>query len=216
MDKKLKNCILFGHLAALGDFYPLSIYVNPSDVKDQLQEFEDDWKEYNPKKVGFRRFGLSVTSLDGGLGGVPDLTSVFEYNKEHGSNYDELSFNQPTKVFKNVTAINPVLDPFGENIGRSHFLKFGEGGFFPFHRDSQFLGEDTFRIFVPLYMHGLRDFVFILGDKMITLEAGTAYFINTKIQHALFSFCEESIHLVINVALNEETVNKVVDLLVAN
>lgn len=214
-SKEYKNCILFSHLANLGNYFPLDIFIEPFQVQEQLQGFEDSWVEYNPKKKGFRRYGLSVTSLDGGLSGVPDLTSVYEYNLANNTNHDELSFRVRTAVYNSVAALRPLFDEFNESIGRTHFLKFDEGGFFPFHRDSQFFGEDTFRLFVPLHMHGQREFVFLLGDEILKLESGRVYFINTKIEHAVFSFCENSVHLVMNVELSESTVKKVVDLLIA-
>ena len=47
----------------------------------EMEPFKDEWKPYNVRKPN-NRWGLSITSLDGGLSGIPDLDSVYEYNKK--------------------------------------------------------------------------------------------------------------------------------------
>ena len=48
------------------------------------------WKYYQPHKPGYNRYGLSVTSLDGGYSGEPDLMSLREYYQRTGKSYTEI------------------------------------------------------------------------------------------------------------------------------
>ena len=66
------------YLSSLGDIVPLDFTVDILKVKEQLKQFKNDWKQYNPRK-SIDRQGLSITSLDGGLSGIPDLDSLFVY-----------------------------------------------------------------------------------------------------------------------------------------
>ena len=50
----------------------------------ELEPFKDEWKRYNPRKTENNRWGLSVTSFDGGLSGYPDLDSLLNYEQETG------------------------------------------------------------------------------------------------------------------------------------
>jgi hypothetical protein len=200
---------LYHHLISGGNHYPLVLETDRYQVHRELERFTNDWKIYNPAKPNFRRFGLSLTSLDGGLSGEKDLTSLRELNRQLGTSYDEMAFRKLTPVYECCPSIRPLVDPFLPFLGRSHFLRFGVGGFFPYHRDSFAPEADTFRIFVPLHLGSARDFIFLLGNERLNLEPGRAYFINTRKEHALFSLEENSVHLVLNVELNKECVEAV-------
>lgn len=63
----------------------------------QLQDFENDWKQYNPRKP-IARWGLSLTSLDGGMTGNPDLDSLFEFNRLNGTKYGESGGHLPSNL----------------------------------------------------------------------------------------------------------------------
>tara|TARA_B100001057_G_C22729505_1_gene903164 strand:+ start:556 stop:834 length:279 start_codon:yes stop_codon:yes gene_type:complete len=56
---------------------------NSHKMMEELKPFNNDWKRYNPNKPN-NRWGLSITSLDGGLSGIPDLTSLKTYEEETG------------------------------------------------------------------------------------------------------------------------------------
>ena len=198
---------LFQELTQLGNVVSLEPLVDHLDLNRELEPFASDWKPYNPAKGNFHRWGLAVTSLDGGLSGDPDLTSLREYNKIHGTQLDEMSFCELTPVYKACPSMHALVDPFLPFLGRSHFLKFGTGGFFPYHRDGVGATKSqTFRIFVPLYLRSARDFVFLLGNDRIHLERSRAYFINTYMEHAVISLDEDSVHLVLNVRICAESV----------
>ena len=78
----------YNSLLSFGDLIPLKIKCDVNRLFNEVKEFT--YSQYNPRK-DISRYGLSITSLDGKLGGV-DLDSIKEYNKENNTNYDELSF----------------------------------------------------------------------------------------------------------------------------
>lgn len=202
-----KNELLYHSLSSMGEYFPLSTYISPELVKTQLEEFENQWKVFNPSKPQCNRFGLSVTSLDGGLSGIPDLTSIAEYNNLNNTKLNEVDFNLTTEVFRKCTAIHDLLLPFSQSLGRTHFIKLHEGSFFPYHRDCYTKFDNTFRIFVPLYTSTPRDFIFLMGMRRVELYSGTPYFVNARIEHALASMDNNSISLIANIKLSFDSIN---------
>ena len=71
---------------------------------EELKPYNNDWKPYNVRKPN-NRWGLSITSLDGGLSGIPDLDSLYEYNKD---NNVEIT-NQDIKTYTSVYETMPTL-----------------------------------------------------------------------------------------------------------
>jgi len=161
-----------------------------------------NWIQYNPRKI-VNRFGCSITSLDGNDLGVPDLDSLVEFNKENGTNHKELDFKSPTKHAEPFKEFLQDLD-----CGRSHFLKIGAGGFFPWHRDNDLY---TFRIIYTVQGCSSNELVWIHNDKVLELQNQKWYYINTKKKHCLFSFTE-SIMAVFNVQLSITNFKKVTKL----
>lgn len=163
-----------------------------------LIDNKDKWKQYNPRKSN-NRFGMSVTSIDGGYSGVPDLDSLLEYNKEHNTNYHEKDFSVRTDIAKQIPELNPLLDSF-ETIGRCHFLRMDSGGFFPPHRDNgPIMPAPTFRIIVPLSNTNKQQWKWIQEDRILPLQTGRTYCINTSKEHSVFSFVDNCCMLVMNV-----------------
>lgn len=163
---------------------------------------------YNPRK-SIERYGLSITSADGGMSGRPDLDSLLEYNKENNTNYAETDFVVPTPVF-DYPDLKKLIDPWKDNIYRSHVLKLAPGGFFPVHRDSNNLNVDTFRLIVPLENCQFPNTIFLLEDRILQWKPGTLYFLNTLKMHTLFNASMSSSYwIVFNVFLNETTASSI-------
>ncbi|MBX3032387.1 MAG: hypothetical protein KF865_00555 [Bdellovibrionaceae bacterium] len=78
-DNAIKRLLLLQAMSALGPAVELGFHIDAGQFERDLQAFQGDWKPYNPRK-NIARQGLSLTSLDGGLGGIPDLDSLMEYN----------------------------------------------------------------------------------------------------------------------------------------
>jgi len=196
----------YNSLLSFGDLIPLKIKCDVNRLFNEVKDFT--YSQYNPRK-DISRYGLSITSLDGKLGGV-DLDSIKEYNKENNTNYDELSFKEFTDVYFASKEIQKVCHPFLGHIGRSHILHLDEGGFFPPHRDLPVYVEqqNSLRILVPLKGCNPPELYFMYEDKPLHFEHGRAYFLNTNKAHNLFAF-KDSYMIVLNIETNE-TVYKII------
>ena len=208
MRKLLIDSKLILYLSSLGDIVPLDFTIDISKVKKQLEQFQNDWKQYNPR-TPIDRQGLSITSLDGGLSGIPDLDSLFLYNQKYNTDITEKEINIKTDVANKVFAIHPILDIF-KTLGRSHFIRLNSGGFFPPHRDGKILNVTCFRIITLCHNCSPTKFSFVYEDKLIKLEPGRPYFVNTRKTHSVFSYADDSVQCVLNVPLTEDNYNSVV------
>tara|TARA_S200000501_G_scaffold378765_1_gene443460 strand:- start:68 stop:712 length:645 start_codon:yes stop_codon:yes gene_type:complete len=208
MEKQSINSDLLLHLSSLGDIFPLDFKLDIQKLQVELEQFKDDWKEYNPRKPN-NRYGLSITSLDGGLSGIPDLDSLFEYNKQHNTSITEASINIKTPVNANISVIQRLLSIF-DTLGRSHFIRLNKGGFFPPHRDGKILDVTCFRIITLCQNCNPNQFQFIYEDKVVNLEPGRPYFVNTRKTHSVFSFVDDSVQCVLNIPLTENNYKAVI------
>jgi hypothetical protein len=183
---------------------------NTGQIK-QILDKHPGWKYYQQHKPGYNRYGLSVTSLDGNYSGEPDLYSLREYYKNTGKSYTEGDFKRRTNIVQFLPELNEFLDFFEPNLGRTHFLRLDKGGFFPPHRDNGALVQSpTFRILVPIHNFGVNDMKWIQDEKVLNLQVGATYFINTTKIHSLFSFVDSCYMLVLNVVSEEIILNKMV------
>jgi hypothetical protein len=169
------------------------------------------WKYYQPHKPGYNRWGLSVTSLDGGFSGEPDLYSLREYHKMTGKSYNEIDFKKRTSIVEFFPEMNELLDFFEPGLGRVHFLRLDRGGFFPPHRDNGANPNvNTFRVLVPINNFSTHQMKWIQEEKILDLHIGHFYFINTTKIHSLFSFTDNCIMLVLNISWTDDILNKMV------
>jgi len=204
MDKETQLYML---LATYGLQIPLTLSMADAKFIPQWTEEKFKYVQYNTKRPDIRREGLSITSLDGGVSGRPDLDSL--YKADGIDRWSEMDFNVRTPVADHPE-IKKLLDHFGNNVGRSHILKINPGGYFPPHRDFRKKLFDTFRIIVPLLNTDYPSFTFMLEDKVLNWETGRPYFLDTSKQHHLFNcYSEPSYWIVLNVATNEESVEQV-------
>ena len=204
----MENYLMGWHetLASYGDQIKLNLSFNSSKFVDWTEE-RFKYVRYNPRK-DINRWGLSITSLDGEVTGIPDLDSLKEYNKENGTTYNERDFNVPTLVLENEE-LKRVTDPWKDYLFRSHVLKLGPGGFFPPHRDIMSPYPSSFRLISPLT--SVNGAFFILDEKILNWDVGHLYYLNTAKSHTLFNTSmRPSYWLVLNVDLNEETVTNVI------
>lgn len=210
-----KRLSLYHQLFLYGDFQPLKFKLDSDLVKNQLSAFKNDWVIYNKHKGDTGRLALSVTSLDGGMSGEPDLQSLMEFSKRTGKIYSENDFNTPTPVYKNCTGLHEILNYFDGGLGRCRIVKFREGGFFPPHRDMsiKYQVPDYFRIFIPLSNTGENELYFIYDDKKIKYEVGRAYLFNALKTHSVFSFTNEAVTFAISLKLNQRNIQLAIDAL---
>jgi hypothetical protein len=197
----------YAMLTQYGNIYPLDVKID--DCKSLVKWTENNFTyvKYNPRK-DINRWGLSITSLNGNLDGIPDLDSLLEYNKENNTKYKETDFTVKTPVAEHPD-IKKILEPFEGSYHRAHLLRLDQGGFFPPHRDLRKTHYRSFRIIVPLQNVNAPDFNFVLEDKIINWELGRMYFVDTAKMHYLFncSIDNPSYWIVLNIDVNSHTVN---------
>lgn len=200
--------ILFDHtkelsvLLALGNIVETNINVHTSKINKAIEQFKDDWKIYNPRDTENNRFGLSLTSLDGGLSGVPDLDSLSLYHRETGIDFLEEDFTTPTPVLEAIRDYTEVFNKY--DIGRSHIIQFNKGGHFPRHRDL----DNTFRLICFLDCSPPDNMIFTYNDTVPRFKQGVFYFVNTINDHSLFCFKNNQSIIVINAMLTEKNVDQ--------
>lgn len=212
-DINTKRLGLFQQLHVYGDIIPLRLKIDLDQLDKELKDFENSWVQYNPEKSNNPRQGLSVTSLDGGMSGVPDLFSIYEWSKQTGRKVSEQDFNVPTAAYKACRSIHPLFELFMPQVGRCRFVRFQPGGHFPPHRDGsvQFQIPDYFRILVPLARTGADRFHFVHDGRLVDYEPGRPYLFNALKTHSVVSFEQNALTLALSVALNQETVAKAVE-----
>jgi len=199
---------LYNNLTAYGTCSATKLRIPNPDKFVSWTEENFTYVKYNPRK-DINRFGLSITSLDGGLSGIPDLDSLPEYNKEHNTQIHETHFNVPTPVYE-YSGLKKILEPIKDHICRSHILKISPGGYFPPHRDYRRNVFSTFRLLIPLQNMNPPSSVFIIEDKIQHWEEGTMYFVDTAKMHYLFNAgFSPSYMVVVNAVINSDTVNYV-------
>ena len=169
------------------------------------------WRQYNSYKEGYNRYGLSMTSLDGGYSGVPDLESLLEYYKDTKEIYYDRDFKVRTPLSYKIPEVSELFDFFGDSLGRSHFLRLDRGGFFPPHRDHEFsLPNNMFRVVIPFYNFHSSKMTWVFDGKVVQLRSGCAYFMNTTKPHSLFSYVDGCTMLVLNVSATKDTLNRLI------
>lgn len=158
-----------------------------------------NWIQYNPRKK-INRLGCSITSKDGTDCGVPDLDSLLEFNVLNNTQYKEHDFHTPTV---HSIPFSFFLNEF--EVGRSHYLKLHDGGFFPWHRDN----GQNFRVIYTIDGCTQDDLIWLLDDKLLSLQNQKWYYVNTKKKHLVFSQ-KESIFAVFNIKTTPNNVSKLI------
>tara|TARA_A100001388_G_C28745962_1_gene489493 strand:- start:1033 stop:1653 length:621 start_codon:yes stop_codon:yes gene_type:complete len=203
---------LYDSLARYGDIYALKLNLSPKKVINQLKLYESDWVAYNPRK-NIPRKGLSITSLDGGLSGIPDLDSIREYNIKHNLDLDETDFNKKTELWP---LVQDALTPFENYLGRTHFIRMDRTGCFPPHRDDYSIDVNSFRLFIAIDGCNPPDNYFIIEEKICNFIPGKVYFINTCKEHTVFTTGSQSTFVVANITISDESVNTVLNNLLSS
>lgn len=195
---------MYQELTSLGRFYRLDIRFDYGKLKEELAGVADGWRQYNLNKPSIQRKGLSLFSLDGEIDGQIDLNSIREYNqgRPDSEKLNEMSFRTPTKFWRALTSLSKPLGELEPYLGRSHLIKFGEGGFFPSHRD---LG-DSFRL-ISFFNCYNDSFFTILDGHRVDYERDVLYFMDTRLIHSLFSTASDAMILVLNVELSDPAKN---------
>ncbi len=124
---------LLTRIALYGDILPLKFKLDYKKFEKGLKLFDDKWVQYNPRK-NIPRKGLSITSLDGGFSGIPDLDSLKEYNDEHNVYIDEPDIKTKTPFYPYVESVYSFNEPkrmnwswlwlkYGKNKEKSNIIE---------------------------------------------------------------------------------------------
>lgn len=194
-----------------GDIIALNKTIDDS-IKKDLEKFKNNWAPYNPRTT-IPRQGLCVLNEKGKVGPGPALDSLNQYNLENNTNWNESDFNLPTELYQQSKNLQNLLDEIIPYCVRTHFIKLLPGGFFPPHRDHTRGIQNTFRLIVPIQNVNPPFCNFILEDKPLYWEQNKMYFINTTKYHTIFNASpkRDSIWLIVNVKLCEETINFIIN-----
>jgi hypothetical protein len=197
----------------------LTMYGSVSQTKHRMENPKEfvDWTEknftyvqYNPRK-NIKRFGLSITSLDGNLTGKPDLDSLLEYNRENSTTYSEKDFRKKTPVYY-YQQFEKIIEPISDNIFRTHVIKLDPSGYFPPHRDFYGTRIDSFRLIMPLLNCNPPELNFVFEDRILKWDHGSIYFVDTAKVHWLFNIGPFPAYMIVfNVDLNEHTIKYVTE-----
>ena len=198
-------------LHTMGDWLEMQRF-SADNLMKELKQFEDSWKPYNRKKPN-NRFGLSITSLDGGLSGIPDLDSLYEYNKLHNTSIDNQDINKYTEVYENMPTLQKIIKPWKPWLGRCHFLKLNSGGFFPEHYDINKLdySYDDIRLIGFVNNNNKYGMKFLYEDKLVEVKEGSLYWFNASKRHSVFSMEDDCIMIVFCLKFDEELFKTIIE-----
>ena len=174
-------------LLSMGDWLEMESFNSGRLMKD-LEPYKDTWKPYNIRKPN-NRWGLSITSLDGGLSGIPDLDSLYQYNLKHGTDVKNHDIKTYTEVYNNSPELQNIIAPWKPWLGRCHYLKLDSGGFFPEHYDINKLDYDFDDIRLIGFVSNTNKMTmkFLYEDRVMNVRNGSLYYFNANKSHSVFS-----------------------------
>jgi hypothetical protein len=195
----------------MGDWLEMQSF-DSSKIMSELQTYNDSWKPYNTKKPN-NRWGLSITSIDGELSGIPDLDSLYEYNLKHNTDIKNHDIKEFTEVYKNSKTLQKVIEPWKPWLGRCHFLKLNKGGFFPEHYDINkldFSYEDT-RLIAFVNNNEKNTMKFLYEDTLMNVKEGSLYWFNASKRHSVFSMVDDCIMIVFCLKFDETLFKTIIE-----
>jgi hypothetical protein len=195
-------------LSNLGIFEPLNIKINCGQFMQEIDQFKNDWQDYLPRTDRpNNRKSLTLTCLPG----TDHKTnpSLAQASYAAGRRLSELEFNQPTEIYNKCLSLNSLLDQWSP-LGRTFLVRSDIGGYFVPHRDHPSMPRDVFRLVVFLNNCGPLDYDWWMDDRKLQIELGRVYYVNTRHTHRTISWVNNSIHLILNVAMTSSNVSQVI------
>jgi hypothetical protein len=200
----IEQALLWNSLCNMGNIVKLKLHFNGDSVLQKLEPFKDNWCPYNVKKDRVNnRWGLPLTSHTGDLTDNYHLNSFGYMQKYHDTDMHEENFNTPTEVYNSLPEISNIVEQFRPDIGRVHFLRVDQGGFFPPHRDFPGPTPEHFRLLAVFGKCKPENYVHLLDGKTFYPEPGFLYFVNFQLDHSVFSFCDGLHALILTVKVNQ-------------
>ena len=199
-------------LMTMGDWLQTKTRINTHKLLEEIKPFENDWKPYNLRNPN-NRFGLSITSLDGGLSGIPDLDSLLQWNDIHETNITNHDIKTFTPVYENSPEVQRIIEPWKPWLGRCHFLKMNKGGYFPEHYDinKTEYGYDEIRFAGFVSKCDKQNFKFIYEDTVQNVRDGELWYFNANKRHTVFSTTDDVIMIVFCLKFDEHLFEKLIE-----
>ena len=203
-----ENLINEVSLLNLGVFEPLNWKIDCGQFMQEIDQFRDDWQDYLPRTDRpNNRKSLTLTCLPGTDHKTnPSLAQASYAAKRRLS---ELEFNHKTAVYDACHSLRPFLDQW-QPLGRTFLIRSDIGGYFVPHRDHPSMPRDVFRLIVFLNNCGPLDYDWWMDDRKLQIEHGRVYYLNTRHTHRTISWVNNSMHLILNVAMTTDNVAKVI------
>jgi hypothetical protein len=180
-EERLEEIVYWNRLQSMSDWQEFHGF-EAHKIKEELKPFENDWVRYNPKKPN-NRWGLSVTSLDGGLSGIPDLTSLKDWEHQTGEVLTNHDIVTPTRVWTESKYISRMLEH--HDINKSD-VSYDEV------RLTAFIDCDEY------------NFKWIYDDKIVKCNPGSMWYFNANKRHSVHSTRDGVIILVICLAFDKD------------
>ena len=199
----MKYDVAYNRLHTMGDWLEMESF-NSNKIMEELKPYNNDWKPYNVRKPN-NRWGLSVTSLDGRLSGIPDLDSLYEFNKDNNVEITNQDIKTYTSVYETMPTLQKVIEPWKPWLGRCHFLKLNAGGYFPEHYDINKLdyNYDDTRLIGFVNNSSKYTMKFLYEDKLMEVKNGSLYWFNASKRHSVFSMQDDCIMIVFCLKFDE-------------
>lgn len=208
----------------LSDYVALTKYISMEDLKKlrygfdsaaawkELQQYpRETWPRYNPRKP-IERYCLDLTQIPGGNDNV---SSLKEYNDASNTKLSNKDFTEYTDICHSLPTIKSILDPFTPWIGRSHIIRIDAGGFFPPHYDTITADDDEYDVRLVAAIHNITHmnfkWLYDTNDRVIPLQNGDLWFINTGKPHSVFSFKNDAVIMVANLRFDRHLLKEILD-----
>jgi hypothetical protein len=133
------------------------------------------------------------------------LNSFGYMQKYHNVEMMESNFTTPTAVYHAIPEFAKLVDMFTPDIGRVHLLRIDQGGFFPPHRDFSGPSPEYFRLLCVFGNCSDFNYTQMLHDQPFRPEKAHLYFVNTQLNHSVFSYSDNLYCLILTVKLTQQT-----------
>lgn len=199
-------------LHTMGDWLEMGKHFSSEQLLTEIEPFEREWKPYNVRKPN-NRWGLSITSLDGELSGIPDLDSLSEYNKKHNLNVKNSDISTYTDVYHQSPTLQNIIEPWKPWLGRCHFLRLDKGGYFPEHYDINKTDYEYDDIRLISFVKNTNKYgmKFLYEDKLLDVQDGSTYWFNASKRHSVFSMVDDCIMIVYCLKFDEYLFEKILE-----
>lgn len=202
-------------LAQIGNFEPLDYKIDNFGVENVINEkYSNDWVDYLPRTDRpNNRKALTLSTMEGwDHRSVPSLA---EATQKLGRPVREVEFNVPTQLYNDCNRASPglislkgFLDEW-QPLGRTFIVNCGIGGYFVPHRDHPGMPRPVFRLVAFLKNVGPYEYDWWMDDRKANIEIGRVYYVNTRMTHRTISWAQDSWHMIVNVPMTPENVDKV-------